>query len=595
MISPEGRVSEIRYDKVQYVYDLLGNRMMQTTTINMTSPTEAGTTARTTYFAYDALNRIELVDGAVNNLANNSANITATTGRRIYYDLNGNRTREDTAGLVEEYTYDALNRLTRITRNGTTARYIKYDLADRVLESYDTTQSGETSVDHYTNVYDSLGRMQRQLHRSNSTLSGTSINSARDESVIYYTYNALGNVTRTSTQRFGEHLFFTSNDTSYVKIGERYLQSQILGKRTDNGGDPGYSNFTYDLNGFLSGITDQDGSSNNRTFQNNARGQILRKAQGSDVTKFMTANGQQLGSYDNAGGRNFNVAYQEIDTVHPGAGPGSYTVNAGDTLQSIAFGAYGDRAMWYLIADANGVRSDAELRAGMQLKLPAVVGSNLNNAQTYKPYDASSVIGATDPTINTPTSSSNTLPIEANLFKRIKTVFTKYPSSSATPWNLSANAVQNLSNVFSSSTLSGHARFSLLLGLRSGGAYAVAESDNRQMATGRHGTLEDAALASGISGGAANIATRLYAQRLAGMKVFNFKMRGGDTRISAQYTDTASFQAVQYGINAAASLVANTAWDLAGGNLGHLDAMRQDASEEMMRMAAFHQIRHRSR
>jgi len=189
----------------------------------------------------------------------------------------------------------------------------------------------------------------------------------------------------------------------------------------------------------------------------------------------------------------------------------------------------------------------------------------------------------------------NTLPIEANLFKRIKTVFTKYPSSSATPWNLSANAVQNLSNVFSSSTLSGHARFSLLLGLRSGGAYAVAESDNRQMATGRHGTLEDAALASGISGGAANIATRLYAQRLAGMKVFNFKMRGGDTRISAQYTDTASFQAVQYGINAAASLVANTAWDLADGTLGHLDAMRQDASEEMMRMAAFHQIRHRSR
>jgi len=45
-------------------------------------------------------------------------------------------------------------------------------------------------------------------------------------------------------------------------------------------------------------------------------------------------------------------------------------VQAGDTLQGIAQSAYGDSALWYLVAEANGLSSDADLRVGQTLTIP---------------------------------------------------------------------------------------------------------------------------------------------------------------------------------------------------------------------------------
>ena len=39
------------------------------------------------------------------------------------------------------------------------------------------------------------------------------------------------------------------------------------------------------------------------------------------------------------------------------------TLNAGDTMESIAFQVYGDSSLWYLIADANGITEKAGLTA----------------------------------------------------------------------------------------------------------------------------------------------------------------------------------------------------------------------------------------
>ncbi|RST45000.1 LysM peptidoglycan-binding domain-containing protein, partial [Variovorax sp. DXTD-1] len=80
----------------------------------------------------------------------------------------------------------------------------------------------------------------------------------------------------------------------------------------------------------------------------------------------------------------FSFGYQPIGGNYPAGSPGTYAVSAGDTLQGIAKGAYGDSSLWYLIADANGLGSDADLRTGQVLTIPTRVGS-ANNAGTFQP------------------------------------------------------------------------------------------------------------------------------------------------------------------------------------------------------------------
>jgi len=70
--------------------------------------------------------------------------------------------------------------------------------------------------------------------------------------------------------------------------------------------------------------------------------------------------------------------------VQPALSAGSadqYTVQAGDTLQSIAQTVYGNANLWYVIADANALSVDSSgtainLVAGTTLKLPAVSNQN---------------------------------------------------------------------------------------------------------------------------------------------------------------------------------------------------------------------------
>jgi hypothetical protein len=81
-----------------------------------------------------------------------------------------------------------------------------------------------------------------------------------------------------------------------------------------------------------------------------------------------------------------------------------YTVQKnGETLQSIAKTVWGDAKLWYLIADANDIgTATAPLTAGQLIKLPARINTVNNDAQTFKPYDPSKVIGATTPNLAPP-------------------------------------------------------------------------------------------------------------------------------------------------------------------------------------------------
>lgn len=91
-----------------------------------------------------------------------------------------------------------------------------------------------------------------------------------------------------------------------------------------------------------------------------------------------------------------------VSDQFPGNVPGNYVVSAGDTLRGIALAMFGDAQLWYLIADANGLKSDADLRVGLNLVMPNKV-TNLRNAHdTFKPYEPGKIIGDTTPTLPNP-------------------------------------------------------------------------------------------------------------------------------------------------------------------------------------------------
>ncbi|WP_217591466.1 LysM peptidoglycan-binding domain-containing protein, partial [Burkholderia sp. GbtcB21] len=83
----------------------------------------------------------------------------------------------------------------------------------------------------------------------------------------------------------------------------------------------------------------------------------------------------------------FDENYMRIDGTYPGASPGTWTVREGETLKSIASALWGDETLWYVLADANGLKSTDELKAGQTLTVPNKVTNVHNTASTFKPYD----------------------------------------------------------------------------------------------------------------------------------------------------------------------------------------------------------------
>ena len=105
-------------------------------------------------------------------------------------------------------------------------------------------------------------------------------------------------------------------------------------------------------------------------------------------------------------GSSFNFGYTKISGSYPSANPGTRTVAAGDSLQSMAESLYGDATLWYLIADANGLASDRDLRVGQTLTVPNRVTGASNNSNTFKPYNPGEVVGNTTPNLPAPPPSS---------------------------------------------------------------------------------------------------------------------------------------------------------------------------------------------
>ncbi|MCX7197400.1 MAG: LysM peptidoglycan-binding domain-containing protein, partial [Proteobacteria bacterium] len=109
-----------------------------------------------------------------------------------------------------------------------------------------------------------------------------------------------------------------------------------------------------------------------------------------------------LASTNAAGNFDNDYNYTPVNERYPGASPGSYVVSSGDTLRAIALAVYGDARLWFLIAQANGLSSDADLRAGQTLNVPNRVTNLYASAQTVRPYSPGEIVGDTTPTLPDP-------------------------------------------------------------------------------------------------------------------------------------------------------------------------------------------------
>ncbi|RKP48432.1 LysM peptidoglycan-binding domain-containing protein [Trinickia fusca] len=406
-------------------YDLNGNR---------TSDTSIG--ARITSGGGNSYVAGYTIDGSNQTLLDESGrpilNVSTDAHGRTYYGLDesGNPIyvtaihsttpitySASTGATTEQYTYDAVGRISQIFRDGTPVDTRYYDGAGRMVQS---GPAGSLSLS-YTNLLGSASTPGVQTTINRFDANGRMLhqrvlkaNGAADHETNYDSYDNVGNLLQYRFFNQDGSAYTNTYQTTLVKY-EGYKEGTVHGTSTVL--QPGTTTDGYDVNGNLVAVTDATQAANNRTLVNDAQGHVLFRNQGGNKQFFVFANGQQVGttgmginvqSPSSNGHPNFaevesfNVGYQSIDANYPQASVGSYRVNAGDTLQSIAQSAYGDNQLWYLIADANNLHGDSDLKVGQTITIPTTPGGIHNNGTNFKPYDPGKAVGDTTPNLAAP-------------------------------------------------------------------------------------------------------------------------------------------------------------------------------------------------
>ena len=322
------------------------------------------------------------------------------------------------------FTYDLMGRQTTQTdyqTDGTTIAYSRqasYDSANRVTSDTTNTKRGNDIFRSTTTYNYGVG----STYALGSVVSQSSINYKNNSS------SGAPNTSTTNTflwrdgavQRTIQHKPNTSQSTTYT------------------------TTFYYDGLGRLERAYVGDYYAQNVTFINDENGQIIRRDETSTANStgaphevWYRFGGRQLGYVGNNGTadvttsksiqerqatppttpgvfRNgatvgssyadFANSYDPLNSYSQGAGGGSYTVNKGETLQSIAQSVYGDANLWYKIAQLNGISGNVPLSEGQRINLPTGVVRSAHNSGTVSPYNPGEAIGDLTPTTTAPPS-----------------------------------------------------------------------------------------------------------------------------------------------------------------------------------------------
>ncbi|QQP94346.1 LysM peptidoglycan-binding domain-containing protein [Lysobacter enzymogenes] len=437
------KVDDPRYE-ITYEFDAQGNR------IRMHSLYKDGLNGASRvqeyWYQYDSMNRFTVTMGKLSGNGQTRGSSASDNSVWVYegnedgvllaYDQANQRrmAKYGRDGHTERYDYDARGYLTDTVIDGVLRARRVNDLAGRVGDYYEYDANG-TLKNSSSRTWDNDSLLM--LEHDNLANKGTETYRLADGTVDF-------------TETYGEE---TTVKTSYTyEWFDSAKQSQIMVQASNQdvkNWAPGFSRYVYDSQGRIKLAYDQAG---NRGFayQVDGEGRILQRdeliggevdANGNVVNaqqnrhhSYYFFDDRQIGNVGNDGidridyakelaqneaqagaknddrhkrftpvaGANFDENYQPINSLYPTAAPGSYIVKSGDTLQGIAAALWGDAAMWYLLADANGLAPNQPLIPNTVLTVPNKVTNIHNNASTFKPYDAGSAMGNTSPTAPEP-------------------------------------------------------------------------------------------------------------------------------------------------------------------------------------------------
>ncbi|MGF6647339.1 LysM peptidoglycan-binding domain-containing protein [Paraburkholderia sp. GAS82] len=415
---------------IQYEYDALGNRIHMKSTYN--DGLTGAKAVQDYWYSYDAMNRFTVTMGQLKNgqrgsNANDaSAYVVAGSsgdGVQVAYDLAGQRRQAVYAydGHKEDYAYDANGLLTDTKIDNVLRARRTNDTAGRVTKYEEWDATGRTQTKSQTRTWDG----DNQLLDERNNLDGTGVR-----------YEYLADGTLAATQSYGEAT--TLRTTYSYEWWDSAKQSDVRVQASNQqvaSWAPGLSHFEYDVNGHIRKVVDAS-ASRTFTYWTDADGQVLQRDELGNYNtsrashSYFYFGGHRVGNVGNDGvdridyarematqpvntgdrddrwkrfvptnSADFDENYQPINSLYPAAAPGRCTVRGGDTFQSLAAAYYGDATLWYVIADANGLKGADTLVAGMVLTIPNKVENIHNTYATFKPYDAGKAIGDTRPTV----------------------------------------------------------------------------------------------------------------------------------------------------------------------------------------------------
>lgn len=419
-------ISDPQYN-ILYEYDARGNKrhLKATNTSNSALNQDL-------WYDYDSLNRFTVSMGRLIN-ATTSAVITdntkvaagdnnvidigllsnaASTGVGITYDKASHRTSAHYASnnSYENYSYTTDGFLTTVKDGSQTQLSSRsVDLLGRVTEYV----LGATSDKIYTYLAD--GRTDTDTENKNGIKTT-------------YHYNGDGTIQYTLNSQ--------SAQVNYVY--DYWDTAKQLTIKINAGWQPGFSQFFYDVNGHITQVVDNV-AGRTLQYENNAQGEILIRNEigaGGTVINFENyyyVDGNMVGESGNAPdpvtvnyaqalaegpaptgkdryknwspiqSANNDQNFQAISSSYPSFSATTYVVNgSSETLATIARSVWGDSSMWYLLAEANGLSSNATLKQGQTLTVPNKVTNVHNSSQTHMVYDAGAAMGDTSPTLPDP-------------------------------------------------------------------------------------------------------------------------------------------------------------------------------------------------
>ncbi|HEX8029263.1 MAG TPA: LysM peptidoglycan-binding domain-containing protein [Vicinamibacterales bacterium] len=425
------RVSDGEYKShdLRYEYDAVGNRRAAIATY-WDPATRAVTQRDDLWYTYDEVNRFTTTKGWLTNRGTSATDTNGqitrgTQGTSLSYDFAGQRIGAvNTDGSVEAYSYSIDGYLEDVKINLRPSSRRRVDAEGRTMQYIEWNDDGSVRQVKRS-LYDADNRVLQEQVSGGTRFDGTST----------YTYlnngaGALGQIAFVSAGQA------SSSTTAYTyKYYDSAKQDSIL--KTVNG-LTGTSKFSYNSNGHLILVRDLE-SGRTVEYSNSAQGLVLqRREKEGDKTYFFDffyAIGRRVGDVTNdpkARSRvsyaeqlaidlrspsqerdkfkyfapvtsgDFDQNYEPINASYPGPVGSAYTVRSGDTLGSIAQSVWGDSAMWYLLAEANGLGGSEALVEGQVLVIPNKVTNIHNNANTFRPYNPGEVIGNVDPTVPSP-------------------------------------------------------------------------------------------------------------------------------------------------------------------------------------------------